>query len=220
MTTEANPRVRGFGPSRAEVLEHLRSTGAAEPVAAIAAAVGLHENTTRFHLDALIEAGMVHREAESRQQPGRPRVLYRADPAPSQSHYQDLAAAMVRHFAGPMEDRGSRAEQAGMAWGAELLAELPADQALVEPEPMPRLIACLARMGYQPELIAGTPPTIALRPCPYSELAGEDPTTVCRLHLGLIRGLIDKADPWEVTALEPYVTPERCVVRFAERADS
>ncbi len=129
MTTEANLRVRGFGPSRAEVLEHLRSTGAAEPVAAIAAAVGLHENTTRFHLDALIEAGLVHREAESRQRPGRPRVLYRADPPPSQTHYQDLAAAMVRHFAGPMEDRGSRAEEAGVAWGAELLAELPAEPA-------------------------------------------------------------------------------------------
>lgn len=214
MTTDANPRVRGFGPSRAEVLQHLRSTGAAEPVAAIAAAVGLHENTTRFHLDALIEAGMVHREAESRHHPGRPRVLYRADPAPSQTPYQDLAGAMVRHFAGPMEDRGSRAEQAGVAWGAELLAELPPQPA----EVMPRLMSCLARMGYQPELVAGTPPTIELRPCPYAAVAGEDPETVCRLHLGLIRGLVDDKDPWEVAALEPYVTPELCIVRFTEKA--
>ncbi|HEX5336221.1 MAG TPA: helix-turn-helix domain-containing protein [Propionicimonas sp.] len=214
MTTEANPRVRGFGPSRAEVLEHLRGTGAAEPVAAIALAVGLHENTTRFHLDALIEAGMVHREAEGRQRPGRPRVLYRADPVPSQTHYQDLAAAMVRHFAGPMEDRGSRAEQAGVAWGSELLAELPAGQ----PGTMPRLVACLATMGYQPELVAGSPPVIELRPCPYAALADEDPVTVCRLHLGLIRGLIDDKDPWEVAALEPYATPELCIVRFTEKA--
>lgn len=214
MTTEANPRVRGFGPSRAEVLEHLRSTAAAEPVAAIALAVGLHENTTRFHLDALIEAGMVRREAEGRQRPGRPRVLYRADPLPDQTHYQDLAAAMVRHFAGPMEDRGSRAEQAGVAWGSELLAELPAEPS----ETMPRLVACLARMGYQPELVAGPPPTIELRPCPYAALAGEDPDTVCRLHLGLIRGLMDDKDPWEVESLEPYATPELCIVRFTEKA--
>jgi predicted ArsR family transcriptional regulator len=214
MTTEANPRLHGFGPSRAGVLEHLRSTGTAEPVAAIAVAVGLHENTARFHLDALVEAGMVHRNAESRQQPGRPRVLYRADPAPPQTHYHDLAAAMVRHFAGPMEDRGGHAEEAGKSWGAELRASLPAEPS----ETMPRLVACLARMGYQPELVAGTPPTIELRPCPYSELAGEDPETVCRLHLGLIRGLIDDKSPWEVAALEPYATPELCIVRFTEKA--
>jgi predicted ArsR family transcriptional regulator len=214
MTSEANPRVRGFGPSRAEVLEHLRGTGAAEPVAAIALAVGLHENTTRFHLDALIEAGMVHREVEGRQRPGRPRVLYRADPLPTQTHYQDLAGAMVRHFAGPMEDRGNRAEAAGVAWGSELLAELPFEPAGT----MPRLVACLATMGYQPELVAGPPPIIELRPCPYAAVAGEDPVTVCRLHLGLIRGLIDDKDPWEVAALEPYATPELCIVRFTEKA--
>ncbi len=214
MTTESSLRVRGFGPSRAEVLEHLRSTGAAEPVAAIAASVGLHENTARFHLDALIEAGLVHREPESRQRPGRPRVLYCADPTPSQTHYQDLAAAMVRHFAGPMEDRGSRAEEAGVAWGAELLAGLPAAPSGT----MPRMVACLARMGYQPELLPGSPPTIEVRPCPYSELAGEDPDTVCRLHLGLIRGLLDDNDPWEVASLEPYATPELCIVRFTEKA--
>ena len=214
MTSETSPRVRGFGPSRAEVLEHLRGTGAAEPVTAIALAVGLHENTTRFHLDALIEAGMVHREVEGRQRPGRPRVLYRADALPSQTHYQDLAVAMVRHFAGPMEDRGSRAEAAGVAWGSELLAGLP-----VEPKgTMPRLVACLARMGYQPELVAGPPPTIELRPCPYAALASEDPDTVCRLHLGLIRGLIDDKDPCEVAALEPYATPELCIARFTEKA--
>jgi predicted ArsR family transcriptional regulator len=212
MTTEASPRIRGFGPSRAEVLEHLRSTGTAEPVAAIATAVGLHENTTRFHLDALIEAGMVHREAEARQQPGRPRVLYRADPLPTQAPYEDLAAAMVRHFAGPMEDRGTRAEQAGKAWGSELLAGLPA-----EPGGMPRLVTCLTRMGYEPLLVAGPPPILELRPCPYASLAGEDPDTVCRLHLGLIRGLMDDLDPWEVSAIEPYATPELCIVRFTEK---
>lgn len=214
MTSEANPRVRGFGPSRAEVLEYLRGTGVAEPVAAIARAVGLHENTTRFHLDALIEAGLVQREAEGRQRPGRPRVLYRADPVPTQTHYQDLAAAMVRHFAGPMEDRGSRAEEAGVAWGSELLAELPLEPAGT----MPRLVACLARMGYQPEFVAGPPPTIELRPCPYAALADEDPDTVCRLHLGVIRGLMDDKDPWEVAGLEPYATPELCIVRFSEKS--
>lgn len=213
MTSETTPRVRGFGPSRAEVLEHLRSTGAAEPVATIATAVGLHENTARFHLEALIGVGLVHRELESRQRAGRPRVLYRAEPAPNQQPFEDLAAALVRHYAGPMEDRGSRAEAAGMAWGAELLVG-------ESPEPaaaLPRLVDCLARMGYHPKLVDGPSPSIELTPCPYAALAGEDPETVCRLHLGLLRGLLYGGDPWEVSALEPYATPELCIVRLAAK---
>jgi predicted ArsR family transcriptional regulator len=213
MSTEANPRARGFGPSRAEVLEHLRSASAAEPVSVIAAAVGLHENTTRFHLDALIELGLVYREAESRQLPGRPRVLYGAEVAPTPAHYQDLARAMVRHFAAPMADRGIRAEQAGEAWASELLAARPSEPA----QPLPRFLACLSRLGYRPTFVDGPRPFINLKPCPYAELAAEDPETVCRLHLGLIRGLLDDTDPWVVTALEPYATADRCVVRLALR---
>ena len=213
MTSEATPRVRGFGPSRAEVLEHLRSTGAAEPVATIATAVGLHENTARFHLDALTNVGLVHRELEGRRKAGRPRVLYRADAAPHQEPYLDLAAALVRHYAGPMDDRGNRAEMAGKAWGAELLIGQSSDPA----DALPRLVDCLDTMGYQPHLVDGPPPSIELKPCPYAALAGEDPDIVCRLHLGLVRGLLHEGDPWKVDALEPYVTPELCVVRLSAK---
>ncbi len=213
MTLDAGPRARGFGPSRAEVLAHLRNTGAPEPVATIAAAVGLHQNTARFHLDALFNLGLVHREAESRQRSGRPRVLYSADPAPNQPPYLDLAAAMVRHYAGPMDDRGNRAEAAGKSWGAELLVGQSSDPA----EALPRLVDCLARMGYQPQLVDGPPPSIELKPCPYAALAGEDPDIVCRLHLGLVRGLLQEDDPWKVDALEPYVTSELCIVRLAAK---
>jgi predicted ArsR family transcriptional regulator len=216
METDANQRARGLGPSRAEVLEYLRVTDAAQPVGAVATAVGLHENTARFHLDALIESGLVRREAEPRNQPGRPRVLYRAQPVASDQQYQQLAAAMVRHFAGPLDDRGSRAEAAGEAWGAELLAALPPAPV----EALPRLVGCLARLGYQPELLPEPTPSIALRPCPYAELVAEHPEIVCRMHLGLMRGLLDDTGAWMVGALEPYATADTCIVRLVERAAS
>jgi predicted ArsR family transcriptional regulator len=196
------------------VLAHLRDSGSAETVTAVAAAVGLHENTARFHLDALIEAGLVRREAESRRQPGRPRVLYRADAVPGQQAYRDLATAMVRHFAGELTDRGARAEAAGQAWGAELRAGRPADG----DDGLPGVVACLARLGYQPELVAGPPATIGLRSCPYVDLAAGDRATVCELHLGLLRGLLKVDGPWEVTALEPHGSPGRCVVQLEPRA--
>ena len=216
METEARPRTRGLGPSRSEVLEYLRNADAPQPVGAVAEAVGLHENTARFHLDALIEAGLVRSEAEARNQPGRPRVLYRAQQVASDQLYRQLAEAMVRHFAGPLDDRGSRAEAAGEAWGTELLAALPPAPV----EALPRLIGCLARLGFQPELHPGLPPSITLRPCPYADLAGEFPDTVCRLHLGLMRGLLDANGPWMVDALEPYATADSCVVRLKKLAAS
>lgn len=216
MTSDVVSRTRGLGPTRAEVLEHLRARGVPEPVSVIARAVGLHENTTRFHLDALTRAGLVHRQAENRRVPGRPRVLYRADPSPVRNHYQELAGALVRHYAGPMADRGRLAEEAGRAWGAELRQELPA-----QPDaPLPRLVDCLARLGYQPKFFSGPPPSIDLRPCPYLDVAGTDPETVCRLHLGLLRGLVDETDPWLVAGLEPWVTPTRCVVHLAPRGEA
>lgn len=215
MAGEVVARTRGLGPSRAEVLEHLRDRGVPEPVSVIARAVGLHENTTRFHLDALTRSGLVHRQAENRQVPGRPRVLYRADPAPIRNHYAELAGALVKHYAGPMADRGELAEEAGRAWGVELREDLP-----VHPvAPLPRLVDCLARLGYEPELVSGPPTSIDLRPCPFLDLAGADPETVCRLHLGLLRGLLHETDPWLVTGLEPWVTPTRCVVRLAPRGE-
>ena len=213
MTPEATLRVRGFGPSRAEVLEHLRNAGSAEPVSVIATAVGLHENTTRFHLEALINVRLVHREAESRQRAGRPRVLYKAEPSPNQQPFEDLATAMVRHYAGPMGDRGNRAEAAGKAWGAELLVGLPHGPA----DALLRLVDCLTRTGYRPKLVNGPPASIELTPCPYAALAGEDPDTVCRLHLGLLRGLLQDSDPWKVIALEPYAAPDLCIVRIAAK---
>ena len=73
-------RASRLGPTRAEVLHHLRTIGEPVPVSDVAVVIGLHQNTTRFHLDALTESGLVVREVEQRNQPGRPKVLYRAAP--------------------------------------------------------------------------------------------------------------------------------------------
>ena len=37
-------------------------------------------------------------------------------------------------------------------------------------------------------------------------LADEDPEVVCRLHLGLVRGLLGPDQPWTVTGIEPCIT--------------
>ena len=43
----------------------------------VADRAGLHPNTARFHLDALVKAGLAMREPQPRDTPGRPNIAYR-----------------------------------------------------------------------------------------------------------------------------------------------
>lgn len=206
-------RQERLGPMRAEVLHQLRELAEPVPVGRVAAAVGLHPNTTRFHLDALADAGLVIREVEHRTQPGRPKVLYQAARGHRGNHYQELAAAMVRHFAAGLADRSERARAAGESWGQELRADL--ERTLPEQEPLDRLVGCMTELGYDPRLEAGPEPVLVLRPCPFLDLAGADPDVVCQLHLGLARGLLGPDQPWQVVSLQPWVMPDRCLLHLA-----
>lgn len=206
-------RTTRLGPMRAEVLHVLRELAEPAPVAKVAAVVGLHPNTTRFHLDALTDAGLVLRAVEQRTRPGRPKVLYQAAHGHRPNRYQELAGAMVRHFAGGLADRSERARAAGEAWGEELRKDL--QRALPEQEPLDRLVGCMSELGYEPRLETEPAPVIALRPCPFLDLAGADPDVVCQLHLGLARGVLGPGQPWEVTRIQPWVGPDRCLMHLS-----
>jgi predicted ArsR family transcriptional regulator len=202
---------------RAEVLHRLRLAGGPLPVAEIAAAVGLHPNTTRFHLDALAASGLVTRTVEQRDQPGRPKVLYAAVAGHRTDHYQNLAAAMVRHFAGDLPDRAERAQAAGQAWGEQLRLEHDPDGSEA---PVERLVHVMAHLGYEPDYVESPDPTVVLRPCPFLALVGDDPETICQLHLGLAHGLMGPDKTWGVTGIEPFATPTTCLIHLARAAEA
>src|SRR5215469_15666608 len=67
-----------LGRSRADVLDMLRAADGPLGVRDIANRMRLHQNTARFHLEALVEAGLAVRETEDREAPGRPRIGYRS----------------------------------------------------------------------------------------------------------------------------------------------
>lgn len=213
--SEATQRL---GPMRAEVLDHLRDVGDAVGVGDVAAAVGLHPNTTRFHLDALTRAGLAVRDVEQRTQRGRPKILYRAAHGHQSGRFESLADAMVRHFARGVDDRSERATDAGAAWGDELRRA----RQEVEPDqpPLERLVAAMNDLGYQPHLVEETDPVLELRPCPYAALADADPAVICQLHLGLVRGILGPGQPWTATEIRPWVTPTTCRVLLGRKAGS
>ena len=115
------------GRSRADVLDMLRAAGSPLGVREVAQRMGLHPNTARFHLEALVEAGLAVRETEDREMPGRPRIGYRtaADGPAGRRRYRLLAEMLTSLIAGTMPEPGSAAEEAGREWGA-YLTEQPA----------------------------------------------------------------------------------------------
>lgn len=213
--TVSEPRTERLGPMRAEVLHHLRLAGRPLPVAEIAAAVGLHPNTTRFHLDALAASDLVTRTVEQRDQPGRPKVLYASVMAHRVDHYQDLAAVMVRHVVGDLPDRAERIEAAGRAWGEQLRAEH--DPTSSQP-PIDRLVDVMADLGYEPDYVESPAPTVVVQPCPFLSLVGDDPDVICQLHLGLAHGLMGPDADWDVVGIEPFATPSTCLIHLARHA--
>lgn len=215
--TVTGERVRHsrMGATRAEVLTELRSAGQPLPVTTVADALELHPNSARFHLDALVEQGLALREDEQRDRPGRPKVLYRvAQQRPSEAEsLQTVARVLVRHLGRLEGGSGEQAEAAGRMWGEELAAASGV-------APMERLVTTLDLLGCQPRPDAAGG-VIVLAPCPLARLLDEAGPgglpTICRLHLGLMRGLVADDPGYAVTGLEALVTPDTCIAHVLRR---
>lgn len=208
-----------LGESRGRVLEVLRTAGEPMGVADVAERVDLHPNTARFHLDGLVDAGLVARLTEKRTQPGRPRTVYAvtaADVPAGQRSYRLLAEMLTSLVADTLPEPGDAAETAGEAWG-RYLAERPAPSQRVDAaEGVRRLSTVLADAGFAPDTVDDPDrPVIALRHCPFREVATQHRDVVCSLHLGLIRGVLDEVRaPLRADRLEPFVEPSLCLAHL------
>lgn len=197
-------------PTRRALLAFVsRST---EPVGrdAVAGAFGLPRSTAAFHLDRLVEQGLldvVYRRLSGRTGPGsgRPAKLYqRSDREVSVSvperHYElaaTLLAAAVEQAAStgmPVTDAlADAAREAGRALGAGSA----------------RLQEVLEENGFEPR--SGPDGTVLLGNCPFHQLVADHPHTVCTMNLHLLRGVACACgtDP-DRLCLDP--APGRCCV--------
>ncbi len=209
-----------MGRSRADVLDVLRASGGPLDVRDVAQQIGLHPNTARFHLEALVEAGLAVRETEDRQTPGRPRIGYRATPdgPGGRRRYRLLAEILTSLIAGTIAEPGRAAEEAGREWGAYLAGQLPPYQRLTAQQAVTRLTAITEDLGFspQPEGDQGAGwYRLSLHKCPFREVAEHHQDVICALHLGLIRGaLAGMRAPVSADRLDPFVEPTLCVARL------
>ena len=115
---------------RVSMLHALQRSEGPLGVDELAAAVGLHVNTAREHLERLIDSGFVASEPELRTTRGRPRILYsaveRIAPATTDGWARDqLMRVLVAGYGRRLPSATGAAEDAGSVWGRSLKATRP-----------------------------------------------------------------------------------------------
>lgn len=198
---------------RLRVLDYVRAHSPVR-VTDVAGALGLHANTVREHLDAVVTLGLVERSTARTAGRGRPATLYRvsaADPAVAVRDYAGLATALAGQLARSSAQPERDARAAGVEWGRELLDERnhaggDARQAVLE---------ALARLGFAPDDdpgVSGARRGIALRRCPLLDAARRYPTIVCQVHLGIVEGMLQRLGVTDTPGLDliPFAEPGAC----------
>lgn len=227
-----SPAGERIGPRRREVLDVLRTASGALGVAEVAERLGVHPNTVRFHLEALVGEGLVEPEALEPSGPGRPRTVYAPRPGMDRGgtrRYQMLAQALLGQLASTGPDARSTVMEAGEAWGRSLTDPSPLPSGPSGPsgqsgagEAAARLVGLLDDLGFEPAAATSegaggeSPSVIRLQHCPFLELAEEHGQLVCPLHLSLMQGaLAEMGAPLTVTNLEPFAEPDACLAHLA-----
>ncbi|MFE7168706.1 helix-turn-helix transcriptional regulator [Streptomyces sp. NPDC057616] len=123
-----SPARERIGSRRREVLDVLRTVSGPLGVAEVAERLGVHPNTVRFHLEALVGEGLVEPEGLEPSGPGRPRTVYAPRAGMDRGgtrRYQMLAQALLGQLASAGPDARFTVVEAGEAWGRSLAGQSP-----------------------------------------------------------------------------------------------
>jgi predicted ArsR family transcriptional regulator len=204
---------------------YLHVAGQAGPVSReeAASALGINRSLAAFHLDKLVEAGLLeaeYRRLSGKTGPGagRPSKLYRRSErqvhvALPRRNYELLArilsgaiteAAAQGRGAGDAPARSAHA--LGLAFGSDARRRAgtrPKRERLVE-----AVEHSLEAIGYEPYRWDGE---IRLRNCPFHALVEDFKPLVCGLNLSLVRGVLEGVRAPDMRG-EPTSRPGECCV--------
>jgi predicted ArsR family transcriptional regulator len=190
-----------------------------------ATALGISRELAAFHLDRLVDAGLLateYRRLTGRTGPGagRPAKLYRRaggdiEFSLPQRHYERaaelMATALERLGSATGLDAVARtAHERGRALGADADAPGSAETSGGRGS-VGRLLALLRGAGYEPEMEpAGD---VCLRNCPYDALVQEHRDVTCGMNLAWAQGVVEGLGASEI-GVELNPEPGRCCVLF------
>jgi predicted ArsR family transcriptional regulator len=197
-----------------------------------ARAVGVQRGLAAFHLDKLVDAGLLEvsavRRVSGRSGPGagRPARLYR------RTAVQHEVSVPPRSYALAAELLAEAAEEAGVdlavqatarRLGARLGAPARAaaagrvDERTAAPAMVPSgVVDVLVQRGYEPYR-DGT--AVRLGNCPFRDVATQFPAVVCGMNLALLEGLVDGAGAAGVRAVMDPRPGQCCVALVAAEPD-
>lgn len=212
-------------PTRRLLYDHVVRQPAAVSRDEAAAALELPRTTAAFHLDQLVDHGLLDVRYERRTGrtgpgAGRPAKLYLRSQRQvvvslPQRHY-DLAGRLLatcleeaeRSGDSPREVLHRRAHQLGQELGESVRPATGSKQA------RDVALGVLEAYGYEPRLDG---PRVTLGNCPFHTLAQQHTELVCGMNLRLLDGLLDVLPDTGWTAhLAP--APDRCCVHFESAA--
>lgn len=176
----------------------------------IAEAVGLHANTVRGHLDALLASGRITRIADQRSTRGRPHWLYSA-----------TASASIRELARALD------AELELASAPEVARLVAATWAEVGPDVRPAgtieeavdlATQALTDFGFG-AVRNPVGDEITLSECPYASLVHEHPV-ICDIHAELLGEVLARTgQPVTLARLDVFPRPGLCVARL-DRPDA
>jgi predicted ArsR family transcriptional regulator len=200
--------------SRRALYDYVRRAG--HPVSREEAAdsVGMSRGLAAFHLDKLVDVGLLR--ARYLAPPGRPRGRGRSPKVYEATADEVTVTIPERRYqfiaeilAAAVDDDPAHADQAaarhahhrGQTLGAALRSE-----------DRPQLLAALTRLGFEPEHATGR---VLLHNCPFHTLATRHTSLVCGLNHAFLTGLLDGLHATDTQArLAPH--PGRCCVELTQ----
>ncbi|KUI39104.1 metalloregulator ArsR/SmtB family transcription factor [Mycobacterium sp. GA-2829] len=184
-----------------------------------ASAVGISRKLAAFHLDKLVDVGLLHfRFSQNEARVGRPPKMY----APADADFAvsipprrpdlmaDVLARAVLAEGGPTSVRDAAVRLARERGAAAVSATTRPRGGRVGAERALRLTEdMLVGYGFEPYRTHGA--CIRLRNCPFHPLARELPELVCRLNHAFVAGALDGLGTDAVEAVLSAAAGECCV---------
>ncbi|HEU0191654.1 MAG TPA: helix-turn-helix domain-containing protein [Mycobacterium sp.] len=202
-----------------DVLRVLQAADEPMTIVQIADELGVHPNTVRFHLDALLEEGRVEHVESDNKGRGRPALLFRSVRQMDRGgtrHYRLLAEILTIGLAAD-EDASTKALAAGRAWGERLQQHSDQPAPVGADESIDQLVDMLDELGFEPERTETEGETrVSMRHCPFLELAESRADVVCPIHLGLMQGVLQTwGSPVAVDRLDAFAEPDLCLAHLS-----
>ncbi len=191
-------------------------------VADLADAMGLHPNSVRDSMPALVDQGLVARTRQPTVGRGRPSWAYEAV-APAQAaaltrEFADVCEAVAEHLVATVDDPAAAAHDIGARWGIRMLdlmggpghAEEDASGVDVHAS---RIRLFMSSLGYQAR--AETPVRMALHQCPLRTEGTLPHPLVCQMHRGMLDEVLGTLSGGTARAdLKPFAGPDFCTIEL------